>query len=154
MKIGDKIPAISLFDTAKRKIDLAERGNPIVLLFFPLAFTSTCTTELCAVRDDIARYDALKAEVYGISVDSLYALAKFKDEQQLNFELLSDFNKEATRAFDVVFNGFAFDIKEVSKRAAFVIDKEGIVRYAEICPTLGDLPDFDQIKSALQQLSN
>ena len=154
MQVGDKIPEIILFDTEKQKVSLNEQNGYAVLLFFPLAFTSTCTTELCSVRDEISRYNSFNATIYGISVDSLFTLGKFKEEQNLNFSLLSDFNKEASEAFGVLDETFAFGMKGVSKRSAFIVDQEGIIRYAEICPTPGDLPDFIKIKEVLEQLNN
>ena len=91
LEIGSKAPDYSLFDSDKNKVTLSDfAGKNILLLFFPLAFTSTCTKELCAVRDDISRYSNLNAQVIGISVDSLFALKKYKEEQQYNFLLLSD----------------------------------------------------------------
>ena len=124
-----------------------------MLLFFPLAFTGVCTKELCSVRDNIATYNDTNAQVLGISVDSLFVLDKFKQEQNLNFPLLSDFNKEAAKAFDVLYEVFpAFEMQGVSKRAAFVVDKEGVIKYAEICATPGDLPDFAAIQSTLQSI--
>ncbi len=153
MKTGEKAPAITLFDTDKNKVDVLESGANKVILFFPLAFTGTCTTELCSIRDDISRYTELDASVYGVSVDSLFSLGKFKDEQKLNFSLLSDFNKDASAAYGVLQEEFAFDMKGVSKRSAFVVDSEGVIRYAEVCPTPGDLPDFSKIKEALEQLN-
>ena len=154
MQVGDKIPEIILFDTEKQKVSLNEQNGYAVLLFFPLAFTSTCTTELCSVRDEISRYNSFNATIYGISVDSLFTLGKFKEEQNLNFSLLSDFNKEASEAFGVLDETFAFGMKGVSKRSAFIVDQKGIIRYAEICPTPGDLPDFIKIKEVLEQLNN
>ena len=154
MQVGDKIPEIILFNTEKQKVSLNEQDGYAVLLFFPLAFTSTCTTELCSVRDEISRYNNFNATIYGISVDSLFTLGKFKEEQNLNFSLLSDFNKEASEAFGVLDETFAFNMKGVSKRSAFIVDQEGIIRYAEICPTPGDLPDFIKIKEVLEQLNN
>ena len=154
MQVGDKVPEIILFDTEKQKVSLNEQNGYAVLLFFPLAFTSTCTTELCSVRDEISRYNNFNATIYGISVDSLFTLGKFKEEQNLNFSLLSDFNKEASEAFGVLDETFAFGMKGVSKRSAFIVDQEGIIRYAEICPTPGDLPDFIKIKEVLEQLNN
>ena len=104
----------------------------VVLLFFPLAFTSVCTAELCSVRDNYALYNELNAVVYGISVDSAFTLAKFKEEQRLNFDLLSDFNKTASTAYDCLYSEFALGMKGVSKRSAFVIDKDGMIQYAEV----------------------
>jgi peroxiredoxin len=124
------------------------------ILFFPLAFTGVCTTELCNIRDNIGVYNATNATVLGISVDSLFALGKFKEEQKLNFQLLSDFNKTTAKAFDVLYETFpAFEMQGVSKRAAFVIDKEGVVQYEEVCATPGDLPNFEAIQTTLNSLN-
>jgi peroxiredoxin len=155
MQVGQKAPDVSLVDTEKNKVSLADlQGKNVVLLFFPLAFTSVCTTELCNIRDNIALYNNLNAEVFGISVDSFYTLAKFKEEQNLNFSLLSDFNKEASTAFNVLYESFGpFEMKGVSKRAAFVIDSMGVIQYAEVCASPGDLPDFNAIQCALNDLS-
>jgi peroxiredoxin len=155
MTVGQKAPDLNLFDTQKNKVSLQDqKGKNVILMFFPLAFTGVCTTQLCTVRDDIANYNNTNAQVFGISVDSLFTLSKFKEQQNLNFELLSDFNKEVSASFDVLYDTFpAFEMKGVSKRAAFVIDKEGIIQYAEVCPTPGDLPDFNKIKEVLSQLN-
>ena len=152
--IGQTAPDFSLFDSEKNKVTLSElKGKNVVLLFFPLAFTGVCTKELCSVRDNIAAYNDTNAQVLGISVESLFVLDKFKQEQTLNFPLLSDFNKEAAKAFDVLYEVFpAFEMQGVSKRAAFVVDKEGVIKYAEICATPGDLPDFTAIQSTLQSI--
>jgi len=122
------------------------------LLFFPLAFTSTCTTELCSVRDNIAWYNNANAKVFGISVDALHTLAKYKEEQKLNFTLLSDFNKDISRLYDTIYEMFGYNMKGVSKRSAFVIDKDGIVRYAEVLENAGLIPDFSAINKTLEQL--
>jgi peroxiredoxin len=155
MQVGDIVPKISLVDTDKNKVDFSDfQGKNVVVLFFPLAFTSVCTTELCNIRDNISLYNNLNAEVIGISVDSFYTLAKFKEEQNLNFSLLSDFNKEASKAFDVLYESFGpFEMKGVSKRAAFVLDKEGVIKYAEVCASPADLPDFNAVQCVLNDLS-
>ena len=155
MQVGQKAPDMALFDTEKNKITLSSyKGKNLVVLFFPLAFTSVCTAELCSMRDNIAIYNNLEAQILGVSVDSLFTLARFKEEQGLNFPLLSDFNKEASKAFDVLYEVFpSYDMQGVSKRAAFVIDKEGIIRYAEVCPTPRDLPDFNKIQETLALLN-
>ena len=152
--IGQKAPSFSLFDSDKNKISsTAFQGKNVVILFFPLAFTSVCTVELCSIRDNIALYNDLQTVVVGISVDSLFVLNKFKKEQGINFTLLSDFNKITSKDFGVLYEIFpAFEMQGVSKRAAFVIDKEGIIQYVEVCPSLGDLPDFTAIQSKLATL--
>ena len=153
IQTGQLAPDFSLRDNKKNKVTLSEqRGKNVVLLFFPLAFTSTCTKELCSVRDNIAFYNNTNAQVFGISVDSLFSLDKFKEEQQLNFPLLSDFNKEASRAFDSIYEDWYNDMKGVSKRSAFVIDKDGIVRYAEVLENASDVPNFEAIQQCLESL--
>lgn len=153
INIGDLAPDFSLYNTEKELVQLSQlKGSPIVLLFFPLAFTSTCTAELCAVRDDIANYQQLNAKVFGISVDSIFSLKKFQEEQHLNFPLLSDFNKTASTDYDSLYDSFVLDMKGVSKRSAFVIDAEGVVRYAEVLEKASDLPDLKAIQSVLSTL--
>ena len=155
IQAGAVAPQFSLFDTDKNKVSLADqKGKNVVVLFFPLAFTGVCTAELCNVRDNIALYNNTNAIVFGVSVDSLFSLGKFRDEQNLNFQLLSDFNKEAASAYGVLYETFpAFEMQGVSKRAAFVIDKEGVVRYAEVCQTPGDLHNFEAIQQTLNSLN-
>lgn len=151
--IGAKAPAFSLINTEKQKVSLEDfKGQNLVILFFPLAFTSTCTAELCSIRDNIATYNNLNTAVVGISVDSPYTLGKFKAEQNLNFQLLSDFNKEVSPAYGAFYEHFALDLKGVSKRAAFVVDKDGVIRYAEVLDVAKDLPDFEAVKSTLSSL--
>ncbi len=146
-------PDFKLFNTDKKEVSLAnQRGSNCVLLFFPLAFTSTCTVELCNVRDNYAMYNQLNAKVFGISVDSLFALGKFKQEQNLNFDLLSDFNKTASIAYQCLYPEFGFGMQGVSKRAAFVIDKDGFLKYAEVLENAGSLPDFEAIRKTLESL--
>jgi len=153
LKIGNKAPNFTLRNTKTEEVSLERfQGENIVLLFFPLAFTGVCTTELCTMRDDITTYQNLNAQILGVSVDSLFTLEKFKSEQNLNFPLLSDFNKEVSRAYDSLYEDFVLDMKGVSKRSAFVIDKKGIIRYAEVLESAGDLPNFDAVKEALKTL--
>ncbi len=152
--VGQKAPDFTLFDTEKQPQTLSSfEGKNVLLLFFPLAFTSVCTTELCNIRDNIATYSNVNAEVFGISVDSVFTLAKFKEEQHLNFSLLSDFNKEASTAYDVIYDTFpSLGMKGVSKRAAFIVDKSGDIAYAEVCATPRDLPNFTAINETLAKL--
>ncbi|HTE26259.1 redoxin domain-containing protein [Flavitalea sp.] len=154
ISIGDTAPAFALYNTGKQKISLDDqKGKNVLLLFFPLAFTSTCTAELCGVRDNIAAYNSANAVVFGISVDSPYSLRKFKEEQHFNFELLSDFNKEISRNYETIYETFGMEMKGVSKRAAFVIDKNGIVRYAEVLENASEVPDFAKINETLKNLN-
>jgi peroxiredoxin len=155
IQTGQTAPDFTLRDNEKNKVTLsAQKGKNVVLLFFPLAFTGTCTAELCFMRDNLAIFNDLNAQVYGISVDSLHALDKFKKEQNLNFPLLSDFNKEASTAYGAIYDNFYNDMKGVSKRSAFVLDKEGIVRYAEVLEDARQLPDFTAIENCLKELND
>jgi peroxiredoxin len=150
LEIGQYAPDFTLFDTEKKEITLSEqKGQNILLLFFPLAFTSVCTAELCAVRDNFKVYESLNAKPFGISVDSLYTLAKYKEDQNLNFTLLSDFNKEVSKAYGALYETFGLGMRGVSKRAAFVIDESGIIRYTEVLEKAGLQPNFKAIKETL-----
>lgn len=151
LQIGNTAPDFTLYNTEKQAIKLSElKGQNVVLLFFPLAFTSTCTKELCGVRDDIANYEGLNAKVFGISVDSIFSLGQFKKEQGLNFDLLSDFNKEASTAYGCLYDQFVLEMKGVSKRSAFLIDANGIIQYAEVLESAGDIPDLELLKSHIK----
>ena len=154
LAIGQKAPEFILHDTEKKIVTLNElRGNNVLLLFFPLAFTGVCTKELCSIRDNIASYNNVKARVFGISVDSPQTLARFKEEQHLNFQLLSDFNKEASLSYGCLYEAFAGWMKGVSKRSAFIVDKKGVIQYAEVLDNAGELPDFEKINSILERLN-
>ncbi len=154
VSVGDQAPDFKLYSSDKEEVALSDyKGKNVVLLFFPLAFTGVCTKELCTMRDNIADYDGLDAQILAVSVDSLFTLDKFKAEQGLNFPLLSDFNKTASQAYDSYYSDFVLGMKGVSKRSAFVIDKEGTVRYAEVLDSAGDLPNFEAVKKALANLN-
>lgn len=153
LKVGDPAPDFALYSSDKELTRLSDMlGHPVVLLFFPLAFTNTCTRELCATRDDLSIYKDLDAKVFGISVDSLHSLNRYKQDHQLNFPLLSDFNKDTVRAYHAVYEEFGYGMRGVGKRAAFVIDQEGIIRYAEVLENAGLLPDFEGIQNTLRTL--
>jgi peroxiredoxin len=151
LQIGDLAPDFKLYSSEKQEVSLSDfKGKNVVVLFFPLAFTGVCTTELCSVRDDISHYSGVNAEVLGISVDSLFTLEKFKAEQKLPFTLLSDFNKEVSAAYGALYDEFVLGMKGVSKRSAFVVDSEGKITYAEVLEDAGQVPNFDFIKAALK----
>ncbi|MEO5684241.1 MAG: redoxin domain-containing protein [Chitinophagaceae bacterium] len=152
IEVGQQAPAFTLHDSEKKEISLESlKGKNLLLLFFPLAFTGTCTKELCNIRDNIAIYNTATATVFGISVDAPPTLAKYKEDQGLNFSLLSDFNKEASAAYGVLYESFGW-MKGVSKRSAFVIDKHGVIQYAEVLDNAGDLPNFEAIQIVLKNL--
>ena len=151
--IGQNAPDFQLPDQDKTMTSLsAQKGKNVLLLFFPAAFTGTCTKELCQTRDDIAYYNGVNAQVYGISVDMPFSLGKYKAEQAINFPLLSDFNKEAMTAYGSIYENWILGLKGVAKRSAFVIDKQGVVRYAEVLEDATKIPDFDAIKKVLDGL--
>jgi len=153
IEIGQVAPEFTLYDSAKNKVTLSDlKGQNVLLLFFPLAFTSTCTAELCSIRDNISFYNDVNAKVFGISVDSLHTLAKYKADQNLNFSLLSDFNKDVSSLYGSLYEMFGYNMKGVSKRSAFVIDKNGIVRYAEVLENASEQPNFKNITLTLESL--
>ncbi len=154
LKKGDKAPNFTLPSSDKSEISLSDYGDKnVILLFFPLAFTGVCTTELCSVRDNIATYNNMNVEVLAISVDSPFSLAKFKEEQNLNFPLLSDFNKEVSRSYGALYEDFVLGLKGVSKRSTFVLDKNGTIRYAEVLENATELPNFVAVRETLDNLS-
>ena len=154
LKAGDKAPNFKLYSDEKKEVTLDDfNGKPVVLLFFPQSFTGVCTTELCNTRDDIAFYQNLDAQVLAISVDSVFTLAKFKEDQNLNFPLLSDFNTEVSRAYESLYEDWILDMRGVSKRSAFVIDQDGVIQYAEVLDNPGNLPNFEAVKSTLSSLN-
>ncbi len=150
---GDAAPSFTLPNSENQPISLASySGQPVVVLFFPLAFTGVCTAELCTMRDHMAQYQGLNAQVLAISVDSPFTLAKFKAEQDLPFPLLSDFNKEAAKAYGVLYEDF-YGLKGVAKRSAFVVGADGKVAYAEVLEDAGHQPDYHQLQQTLRELA-
>jgi len=152
-KIGDKAPLFTLRTkdaSGIREVKLEDNFgvSSTVLLFFPFAFTSVCTAELCGVSAGLGEYAELNAVVYGISVDSPFAQEAFAKASRITFPLLSDFNKEVSAAYGVLFPEL-LGLRGVAKRAAFVIDRQGIVAYSECSDNPTRLPDFDRVKSVL-----
>lgn len=151
---GQIAPDFTLYDTEKNAVRLSDqKGRNVVLLFFPAAFTSVCTKELCNFRDNYSKYNDLNAQVYGISVDMPYALSEFKKQQNLNFPLLSDFNKHASTDYGALYESWNMGMKGVSKRASFVIDKDGKIAYAEVLENANEEPDYAKIDEALAGLN-
>ena len=147
---GDIAPNFTLQNTEGKPIELYEllSSQKVVLLFFPLAFSSTCTEELCTVRDNMKMYNSLDAKVAGISIDSFFALKEFKKAQNLNFTLLSDFNREVSDQYGVLYEDY-YGMKGVSKRSAFVIGEDKTIQHVEILEDSGKLPDYNAILNAL-----
>ena len=147
--VGSKAPDFTLTNEERQPVKLSEqRGKPVVLAFFPAAFSGVCTKELCTFRDSFARLNQAHAQVYGISVDTFFTLKAFKDAQGYNFPLLSDFNKQAIRDYGV-FNEDMIGLKGLAKRAVFVIDRKGVVRYREVLEDARHEPDYDRVLSAV-----
>jgi len=154
VQAGQEAPDFTLKNTDMQDVSLHSlRGQKnVVLLFVPFAFTGVCTTELCSVRDTLNNYASLNAEVFGISVDSPFAQKQWKEKEHFNFTLLSDFNRTTCQAYGAYYDNL-LGLQGVAKRAAFVIDKAGQVRYAEVLENARDLPNFDRIRETLQGLS-
>jgi len=151
--VGSKAPDFTLTNQDRQPVKLSEqKGKPVVLAFFPAAFSSVCTKELCTFRDAMARLNSAKAQVYGVSVDTFFTLKAFQDAQGYNFPLLSDFNKEAIKAYGV-FNEDMIGLKGIAKRAVFVIDKDGIVRHKEVLDDARNEPDYDAVFKSLASLA-
>lgn len=154
IEVGDKAPNFILRNTEKAEVSLSDfEGKPVLILFFPLAFTGVCTAELCSIRDNMSQYESLDVQVLAISVDSLFALEQFKKAENYNFPLLSDFNKEVSRAYGSLYEDFVLGMKGVSKRSAFLVDSKGIVQYAEVLEDAGQQPNFDAIMAKLDLIS-
>ncbi len=150
---GDKAPEFSLKNTQGNEILLSsfkDRSN-VILLFFPLAFSSVCTKELCNMRDNMKMFNSLNTKVIAISVDSFFSLKEFKKAQNLSFTLLSDFNKKASKQYGVLYDNF-YGMKEVSKRAAFVIDRQGTVIHCEVLEDAGKMPDISTLRETLSRI--
>lgn len=150
LQVGDNAPDFKLYSSDLTEIALSGfKGKKVIIHFFPMAFTGTCTEQLCTMRDNFSYYEGIDAQVIGISVDSPFSLAKFKEVQSYQFPLLSDFNKEVSAAYGAFYDEFVFGLKGVSKRAAFVINEEGKIAYAEVLEDAHELPDFKAINDTL-----
>ena len=151
--VGSKAPDFTLTNQDRQPVTLSgQRGKPVVLAFFPAAFSSVCTKELCTFRDSMAKLGQAKAQVYGISVDTFFTLKAFQDHEKLTFPLLSDFNKQVIRDYGV-FNEDMIGLKGIAKRAVFVIDKDGMVRHREVLEDARNEPDYDKVFAALASLA-
>lgn len=151
--IGHIAPAFNLIATDRKLVSLSSlRGEKVVLLFFPAAFSSTCDSEMYYLRDNFADYQKLDAKVFGISTDTFWTLAKYKEDQKIPFELLSDFNKTTSKAYDSLYEEFILGMLGVSKRATFVIDRQGVIQYQEILDSANILPNFEDIRGILREI--
>lgn len=154
VNVGERAPVFTLRAPDKSEVSLEDyQGKNVVLLFFPLAFSSVCTRELCLMRDELSDYNHLNTEVLAISVDSIYTLRRFKEEYAYNFLLLSDFNKEVSRSYGALHEEFSLGMRGVAKRAVFIIDSEGTIKYKEILENPGEMPDFQRVRETLATIN-
>lgn len=153
-EVGQQAPDVTLVNYDRKPVKLSElRGKPTVLLFFPAAYSATCTKEMCAFRDSMARYGGLNAQVVGISVDMPYSQKAFADANGLPFPLLSDYNREAVRAFDVQDPNFVGGLLPgVAMRSVFVLDGSGVIRYKWVADRPGTEPDYAAVEAAVKAL--
>jgi peroxiredoxin len=151
--VGSKAPDFTLMNQDREPVTLSHlKGKPVVLAFFPAAFSGVCQKELCTFRDSMGALNHASAQVFGISVDTFFALKAFQDQQKLNFSLLSDFNKEVIRDYGV-FNEDMIGLKGIAKRAVFVVDKDGVVRYREVLEDARNEPDYKKVLDSVASLS-
>ncbi|MDD5363330.1 MAG: redoxin domain-containing protein [Ignavibacteria bacterium] len=160
LKIGDLAPDFKLFSKnttgEPKEIALSDyKGKNVVVLFYPLSFTGVCTTEMCTISEGFEQYSALNASVVGISVDSIFSQEAWAKANKITIPLLSDFNSEVSTKYGTRYpdGGFVLGLNGVSKRAAFVIGKDGKIAYAEVLEDAGKMPDFDKIKEVLKTLN-
>lgn len=147
--VGSQAPDFTLMNQDREPVTLSgQRGRPVVLAFFPAAFSATCTKELCTFREGMGRLNQANAQVFGISVDTFFALKAFQAHERLSFPLLSDFNKQVIREYGV-FNEDMIGLKGIAKRAVFVLDGRGVVRHREVLEDARDEPDYEKVFDVL-----
>lgn len=156
LEVGQRVPDVTLVSHERRAVSLSElRGRPTVLAFFPGVFTPTCTREMCAFRDGMARFAEMQVQVIGISVDGPFAQKGFSDHLGLNFTLLSDFNREAVRAFEVEDPNFVKGLLPgVAKRSVFILDKDGTIAYRWVSDNPSVEPNYDEVAAAVRKVSS
>ena len=154
VEVGQAAPDFNLYDSDRQQRSLGEfKGKNVVLAFFPGAFTGVCTTEMCTLRDRMDQFNNLNAQVLGISVDPIFSQKVFSEQNNLNFPLLSDYSRQMVNQYDVALENMAgMEGYTAAKRAVFVLDKEGVVRYKWVGETPGVEPDYNEIRQALDRL--
>jgi len=154
VQVGDKAPEFTLIDADRKPRSLSEfRGKNVVLAFFPGAFTGVCTKEMCSLRDSMARFNEMNAQVVAISVDSPFANKAFAAQNNLQFPLLSDFTRAVVKSYGIVLDGFAgIEGYSAAKRSVFVLDKSGVVRFVWITDNPGVEPNYDEVTKAVSSL--
>ncbi|MFB6252246.1 MAG: redoxin domain-containing protein [Halobellus sp.] len=154
VSIGDEAPDFTapLADGDVGSFTLSEHLDdaPIVLAFFPAAFTGTCTAEMCTFRDRMVNFEDVGATIYGISIDTPFTLNEFREQNDLNFDLVSDTNREIVDAYDISMDFTALGVRNVAKRAVFVVDASGTVTYTWVSDDPGVEPDYDEVAEAVE----
>ena len=153
-EVGQAAPDFTLYDADRKQRKLSEfKGKNVVLAFFPGAFTGVCTKEMCTLRDSLAQFNSMNSQVIGISVDPFGSLKAFSDQNKLGFPLLTDFDRQAVKQYDVAFpNLGGVEGYVASKRAIFVLDKGGVIRYKWVGPTPGVEPNYEEVSQAVARL--
>jgi peroxiredoxin len=151
--VGTKAPSFTLFNTERKELSLSDYAGKIVVMnFFPAAFTGVCTKQMCSNRDDLSFYNNLGAEVIGLSADMPFSLKAFKEKHEINFELLSDFNKKTIHEYEMYHCNFICGLKGVAKRGVIVIDKSGTIAYVEETVNTSTQVNFATLKEALEKM--
>jgi peroxiredoxin len=153
-EVGQAAPDFTLYDADRKQRKLSEfKGKNVVLAFFPGAFTGVCTKEMCTLRDSLAQFNSMNAQVVGISVDPFGSLKAFSDQNKLGFPLLSDFDRQAVKQYDVAFRNLGgVEGYVAASRAIFVLDKGGVIRYKWVGPTPGVEPNYEEVSQAVARL--
>ena len=151
--VGAKAPDFTLPNQDRTPVTLSDelKKGPVVLAFFPAAFSGTCTQEMCTFRDSMSDLNRLSANVIGVSTDTFFALKAWADAQRFSFPLLSDFNKTVINAYGVV-NPDMIGLMNIAKRSVFVIDRHGVVRHREVLEDARNEPDYEKVRGALARL--
>ena len=154
VEVGQTAPEFSLYDADRNRQSLSDfKGKNVVLAFYPGAFTGVCTTEMCALRDQMDQFNSLNAQVLGISVDPPFSQKAWADANNLNFPILSDYTRQVVNLYDVALENLAgLEGYVAANRAVFVVDKDGVVRYKWVAPSPANEPDYDEIRKALEGL--
>ena len=154
-EVGQLAPDFTLFNNDKEPTTLSNsKGKTVVLAFFPGAFTGVCTTEMCSFRDRSASFNSMNAQVYGISVDAIFSQKAFSDANNLNFPLLSDYQREVGKAYGVSLPNFSgMEGYTASERAVFVIDKQGLIKFKWVGENPGVEPDYDEVQRQVDALN-
>ena len=154
-EVGQQAPDFTLFNNDKEPTTLSNsKGKTVVLAFFPGAFTGVCTTEMCSFGDRSDSFNSMNAQVYGISVDAIFSQKAFSDANNLNFPLLSDYQREVGKAYGVSLPNFSgMEGYTASERAVFVIDKQGVIKFKWVGENPGVEPDYDEVQRQVDALN-